>query len=102
MAPRGATLRPVGNLADSVEPAVASGLSPSTNVLIACSGGRDSVALAASAVRVNVRCAIGHVGHRLRREPAFEAQRVRARAKRPGTRFYLKTITDLNLTKAGR
>jgi len=101
MAPRGATLRPVGNLADSVEPAVSSGLSPSTNVLIACSGGRDSVALAASAVRLNVRCAIGHVDHGLRRESASEAERVRELAKRLGTRFYLKKINELNLSAEG-
>ncbi|TMA43367.1 MAG: hypothetical protein E6J82_06915, partial [Deltaproteobacteria bacterium] len=87
--------RGVGNPADSVEPAVSSGLSPSTNVLIACSGGRDSVALAASAVRLNVRCAIGHVDHGLRRESASEAERVRELAKRLGTRFYLKKINEL-------
>ena len=91
----------MGNLADSVEPAVASGLSASTNVLIACSGGRDSVALAASAVRLNVRCAIGHVDHGLRPESASEAERVWELAKRLGVRFYLEKIGHLSLSSEG-
>jgi tRNA(Ile)-lysidine synthase len=101
MAPRGATLTPVGNLADSVEPAVASGLSPGISVLIACSGGRDSVALAAAAVRVDLCCAIGHVDHGLRPESASEADSVRELAGRLGVRFYSRKINSLSLNEEG-
>lgn len=91
----------MGNLADSVEPAVANGLPTSANILIACSGGADSVALAASAVRVQVRCAIGHVDHALRPESAGEAERVRELARRLGVRFYLKKLDPLSLNAEG-
>ena len=91
----------VGNLADSVEPAVACGLPYSTNVLIGCSGGRDSVALAASAARLGVRCAIAHVDHGLRPESSSEAERVRELARRLGVPFYLKKIENLSLNRDG-
>jgi len=91
----------VGNLADSVEPSVACGLPAGANVLIACSGGRDSVALAAAAVRLKVGCAIGHVDHGLRPESASEVERVRDLAVRLGVGFYLKKIHNLSLNQEG-
>src|SRR5437016_6070809 len=91
----------VGNLADSVERAVARGLPHGTIVLVACSGGADSVALAASAVRVGVRCAIGHVDHGLRAGSAVEADGVRDLARHLGAEFYLKKIDKLNIRGPG-
>src|SRR5207253_2421453 len=91
----------VGNLADSVERAVARGLPHGTVVLVACSGGADSVALAASAVRVGVRCAIGHVDHGLRAGSAVEADGVRDLARHLGAEFYLKKIDKLNIRGPG-
>jgi tRNA(Ile)-lysidine synthase len=91
----------VGNLADSVEPSVATGLPSDATVLIACSGGPDSVALAAAAVRVNVRCAIAHVDHGLRPESGQEGERVRELARALGVPFFLKKIHGLNTAEAG-
>ena len=93
--------RGVGNLADSVEPAVHTGLPHDVPVLVACSGGADSVALAASAVRVGVPCAIGHVDHGLRPTSALEAERVRELARLLGTPFFLRRVEDLHLQGEG-
>src|SRR5439155_6225095 len=93
--------RGVGNLTDSVERAVASGLPPGTLVLVACSGGADSVALGASAVKVDLRCAIGHVDHGLRAGSAADADRVRELARRLGVEFHLKRIEQLNVSGPG-
>src|SRR3989442_447920 len=95
------TVGGVGNLADSVEHAVARGLAHGTIVLVACSGGADSVALAASAVRVGVRCAIGHVDHGLRAGSTVEAYGVRDLARHLGVEFYLKKIDKLNTRGPG-
>src|SRR2546421_5682109 len=95
------TVGGVGNLADSVERAVARGLPHGTIVLVACSGGADSVALAASAVRVGVRCAIGHVDHGLRAGSTVEADGVRDLARHLGVEFYLKKIDKLNTRGPG-
>src|SRR3989441_878394 len=95
------TVGGVGNLADSVEHAVARGLAHGTIVLVACSGGADSVALAASAVRVGVRCAIGHVDHGLRAGSTVEADGVRDLARHLGVEFYLKKIDKLNTRGPG-
>jgi tRNA(Ile)-lysidine synthase len=88
-------------LADSVEPAVHTGLPLDVPVLIACSGGADSVALAASSVRVGVRCAIGHVDHGLREASAQEAEGVRELARQLGVPFFLRKISGLNIRDAG-
>ena len=95
------TVGGVGNLTDSVERAVASGLPPGTLVLVACSGGADSVALGASAVKVDLRCAIGHVDHGLRAGSAADADRVRELARRLGVEFHLKRIEQLNVSGPG-
>jgi tRNA(Ile)-lysidine synthase len=91
----------VGNVADSVERAVASGLPTDAIVLVACSGGADSVALAGCAARARLRCAIGHVDHGLRPESAAEADRVRDLARRLGLLFYLKRIDNLKVSGPG-
>jgi tRNA(Ile)-lysidine synthase len=91
----------VGNVTDSVERAVAGGLPPGAFVLIACSGGADSVALAAAAVRAGVRCAIGHVDHGLRAGSAADADRVRDLARRLGVEFHLQTIERLKISGPG-
>jgi tRNA(Ile)-lysidine synthase len=91
----------VGEMADSVEPAVHTGLPPGISVLVACSGGADSVALAAAAARVGVRCAIGHVDHGLRPESADEAEGVRELARQLGVPFFLQKISGLNVRDAG-
>ena len=88
-------------MTESVEPAVAKGLPADVPLLIACSGGADSVALAASAVRVGVRCSIGHVDHGLRPESAADAEHVRALARSLGVGFHLEKISALDVRDAG-
>ena len=91
----------MGNLADTVEPAVATGLSHGRTVLVACSGGADSVALLAAAVRVGVRCGAGHVDHGLRAESARDAEHVREVARSLGVSFHLERIERLDVRGAG-
>jgi len=88
-------------MADSVEPAVHTGLPPDIPVLVACSGGADSVALAAAAARTGVRCAIGHVDHGLRPESGEEAEGVRELARQLGVPFFLHKISKLEIRGAG-
>ena len=91
----------MGDLTDSVEPAVAKGLPADAPVLIACSGGADSVALAASAVRAGVRCSIGHVDHGLRPSSAADAEHVRELARSLGVEFHLQRLSGLEVRGAG-
>src|SRR5712664_58707 len=91
----------VGEMADSVEPALHIGLPHGVPVLIACSGGADSVALAAAAARDGVPCSIGHVDHGLRPEAADEAEGVRELARQLGVPFFLHKIKWLNIRDAG-
>lgn len=70
-------------------------------VLVACSGGADSVALLASAVRVGVRCDAGHIDHGLRPESAAEAEHVRELARSLGVGFQLERIERLNVHGPG-
>jgi len=93
--------RGVGNPADSVEPAVHTGLPLDAAVLIACSGGADSVALAAATARATARCAIGHVDHGLREESAREAEQVRELARQLGVPFFLEKLSSLDVRKEG-
>ncbi len=84
----------------SVEAAVADAarelIPPLGTVLVACSGGADSVALAAAMSGVSdLRCFIGHVDHGLRPESEQEARYVQALAERLGVRFFLERLTDL-------
>ncbi|HEY6910343.1 MAG TPA: tRNA lysidine(34) synthetase TilS [Myxococcales bacterium] len=91
----------MGNLANSVEQAVASGLPSGDKVLVACSGGADSSALAAASVRVGLRCVIGHVDHGLRPESASDAERVRELARRLEVPFLTFRIQFLNIKRLG-
>jgi len=91
----------VGNPADSVETAVHTRLPADTTVLVACSGGADSVALAAAASQGPARCAVGHVDHGLREESAREARQVRELARQLGVPFFLHEIRDLDVRKDG-
>jgi tRNA(Ile)-lysidine synthase len=91
----------VGNLADSVEPAVHSGLPVDASVLVACSGGADSVALAAAAVRAKVHCSVGHVDHGLREGSGQEAEQVRELARQLGAPFFMQKINDLDCRREG-
>jgi tRNA(Ile)-lysidine synthase len=91
----------VGNPADSVEPSVATGLPRGRTVLVACSGGADSVALLAAAVRAGIRCAAGHVDHGLRPESAREAEHVRELARTLSVGFHLERIEGLRVRGPG-
>src|ERR1700694_491660 len=91
----------VGDLTESVELAVHTGLPMYVPVLVACSGGADSVALAASVAQVGVRCAVGHVDHGLREASAREAERVRELARQLGVPFFLRTLSDLSVRGEG-
>jgi len=88
-------------MADSVEPALHTGLPHGVPVLIACSGGAASVALAAAAARDGVPCSIGHVDHGLRPESADEAEGVRELARQLGVQFFMHKIKGLNIRDAG-
>ena len=91
----------MGNPADSVEPSVATGLPCGRTVLIGCSGGADSVALLAAAVRTGIRCAAGHVDHGLRPESTSEAEHVRELARTLGVGFHLERIEGLKVRGPG-
>jgi len=65
-------------------------------VLVACSGGADSVALAAAiAERPDLRASIGHVDHGLRPGSAGEAEGLRSLAARLGLPFLLERLEGL-------
>ncbi|HET7787369.1 MAG TPA: tRNA lysidine(34) synthetase TilS [Myxococcales bacterium] len=91
----------MGTLADTVEQAVASGLPRDARVLVACSGGADSSALAAASERLGLRCVIGHVDHGLRPDSASDADRVRDLARRLGVPFLTLRIQFLNIRELG-
>ena len=93
----------VGEVTESVEKAVASGLLPSGQaVLAACSGGADSVALAAAlAGRSDIRVAVGHVDHGLRPESAADAEHVRKLAERLGVPLFIERLAGLPVREAG-
>ncbi|HUJ29481.1 MAG TPA: tRNA lysidine(34) synthetase TilS [Myxococcales bacterium] len=93
----------MGEVTDSVEKAVAAGLLPAGQaVLAACSGGADSVALAAAlAARGDLRVAVGHVDHGLRPESAADADHVRDLARRLGVPFFVECLSGLRVRQAG-
>jgi len=90
-------------LVESIEKAIACGLLPSGQVvLVACSGGADSVALAAVAARNGaLRAAIGHVDHGLRPESALEAAQVQALAQSLGAPFFVERLEGLQTRGPG-
>src|SRR5205823_13647167 len=75
------------------------------SVLAACSGGPDSVALAAALVRcasaLGVRVVMGHVDHALRPESVRDADQVRALAARLGVSFHLARLEPLDIARLG-
>jgi tRNA(Ile)-lysidine synthase len=74
-------------------------------VLAACSGGPDSVALAAALVRcggaLGVRVFIGHVDHGLRPESTRDAEHVRSIASRLGVPFHFARLEGLDTSELG-
>lgn len=77
-------------------------LVPSEPILVACSGGADSVALAAAlgdraagGLRASLRVAVGHVDHGLREGSAAEAEQVAALAARLGLPFFCERLQGL-------
>ena len=92
----------MGELADSVAKAVAEGLLPrGAPVLVACSGGADSVSLAGAAVEAGLQAAIGHVDHGLRASSADEAEAVRALARKLGAPFFVERLEGLEVRGPG-
>jgi tRNA(Ile)-lysidine synthase len=74
-------------------------------VLVACSGGADSVALTAALARcadtLGVRVAVGHVDHALRAESAREAEAVRAVAAGLALPFHLARLEPIDTSRLG-
>lgn len=71
-----------------------------STVLVACSGGADSVALSCALARHaresgSLRVALGHVDHGLRAASADEAESVRALARRLEVPFFLRQLSGL-------
>src|SRR5262245_8981096 len=75
------------------------------SVLAACSGGPDSVALAAAlgscAPALAIRVAVGHVDHGLRPDSARDAEEVREIARRLGLPFHLRRLRSLDGSELG-
>lgn len=61
-------------------------------VLVAVSGGPDSMALLDVLHRLGITLAVGHVHHGLRTESELEAEFVRARAVHYGVPFYMRLV----------
>jgi len=80
----------------SIECAVQKWIPSRESVLVACSGGADSVALAHAA-----HCAVGHVDHGLRPESRAEAEKVQALARQFGVPFFLERIVGLRVRGPG-
>jgi tRNA(Ile)-lysidine synthase len=90
----------VGKFADSVVAAVGKWVPRDEHVLVACSGGADSVALAA-AVASGFRASIGHIDHGLRAASAHDAEAVRALAQALGLPFFFEKLQGLDVSAAG-
>ena len=93
---------------DPVEQSIlaARGLLPrGAGVLVACSGGPDSVALAAALSRcasaLGVRLAVGHVDHALRPDSARDAEAVRSIARRLEAPFHLRRLEPIDASELG-
>jgi tRNA(Ile)-lysidine synthase len=90
----------MANLVDSVEKAVGKWVPRQASVLVACSGGADSTALAAALAGWQ-RVSIGHVDHGLRPESAHDASAVRALAQALGMPFHLERLSGLEVRRQG-
>lgn len=75
------------------------------SVLVACSGGPDSVALAAAlsvcSEELGVRVAIGHVDHGVRPESADDAAQVRDVARRLALPFHVRRLAGIDASNLG-
>jgi tRNA(Ile)-lysidine synthase len=93
----------MGNTVEGAVAAAVGKLIPcGETLLVACSGGADSVALAAAVARTDgVRGAVGHIDHGLRAESAQEAGKVGALAERLGLPFFLERIEGLCIRGPG-
>src|SRR5260370_34523007 len=93
----------MGNTVEGAVEAAVGKLIPCGETLLgACSGGADSVALAAAVARTDgVRGAVGHVDHGLRSESGQEAGTVGALAERLRLRRFLERIEGLLLPGSG-
>lgn len=90
----------MGSLGDSVVQAVGKWLPRDEHVLIACSGGADSVALAVAA-SIGCNASIGHIDHGLRAASAHDADEVRAVAQALGLPFFLERLEGLDVSSSG-
>jgi tRNA(Ile)-lysidine synthase len=90
----------VRSLADSVAAAVRKWIPCDEHVLVACSGGADSTALAA-AVSKGFRASIGHIDHGLRAASAHDAAAVRALAQALGLPFFMERLQGLEVSGSG-
>ncbi|HYV68428.1 MAG TPA: tRNA lysidine(34) synthetase TilS, partial [Myxococcales bacterium] len=74
-------------------------------VLVACSGGPDSVALAAALSRcasaLEIRLALGHVDHALRAGSDRDAEVVRSIARRLELPFHLRRLEGIDASELG-
>jgi tRNA(Ile)-lysidine synthase len=75
------------------------------SILVACSGGPDSVALAAAlaqcAADLGVHVSIGHVDHGLRADSAHDAAQVAEVARRLALPFHLRRLGALDVRRLG-
>jgi tRNA(Ile)-lysidine synthase len=90
----------VGSLADTVVAAVGKWIPPGVHVLVACSGGADSTALAIAVSR-GFRASIGHIDHGLRPSSAHDADEVRSFAQALGLPFFLERLEGLDVSAMG-
>jgi tRNA(Ile)-lysidine synthase len=76
-----------------------------TSVMVACSGGPDSVALTAAlavcAGELGIQLTVGHVDHGLRPQSAADADHVRDFAGRLGLPFHLRRLEGLDVSALG-
>jgi tRNA(Ile)-lysidine synthase len=94
-----------GNPVELAVLAAADLLPRGASVLAACSGGPDSVALAAGLARcaatLAIRVCVGHVDHGLRPESARDAEHVREIARQLGLPFHLRRVEALDVRPLG-
>ena len=89
-------------MAESVAKAVEEGFLPRRGpVLVACSGGADSVSLLAAVVEAGLQAAVGHVDHGLRAASLHEAQAVGELARKLGAPFFVERLKGLDVRGPG-